>query len=390
MIKARKNSFNRVLLPLTMTLLFSALVILQLSITTAANDNETISCCTESYKSNETINHNDALYNINNANLPNIAGRIVYHSYISYGDGTSQLFIFDFQTRTVENISASWTNVIDPMNAVWTADGQALVFMGRSTEQGHVNEYFHWDIFMYEIGAEGNPINLTNDPYSRNEDPKMYPGSNTKFVYKSTCGIDYVYRIRTMSIPCRTITTVHANPYLETAMPAFSYDGNWIYFTGLVGGPTGQVDIWRISRLGGVPTRVPKASCFGAFQYYSIPNETGIFFARHFGPIGGCSADQIYHLNTTTGELTWMPFNIIGCNTSDIAIIDQYYSIISCTYYRGQGGYDLFIVHNITGERWSLCLWNSDVNTEKCELGAWFTPTTRSTNGSGNLNQSPK
>ncbi|RQS60960.1 hypothetical protein DID96_34040, partial [Burkholderia sp. Bp8963] len=37
-----------------------------------------------------------------NASFPSaLTGKLVYHSYVSYGDGTSQLFLYDFSARTL-------------------------------------------------------------------------------------------------------------------------------------------------------------------------------------------------------------------------------------------------------------------------------------------------
>ena len=56
-----------------------------------------------------------------NATFPaSLTGKLAYHSYVSYGDGTSQIFIYDFAARTLTQVSksVSYTHLTLPTNTV--------------------------------------------------------------------------------------------------------------------------------------------------------------------------------------------------------------------------------------------------------------------------------
>src|SRR5688572_16141025 len=86
---------------------------------------------------------------------PALSGQIVYHSYVSYGDLTSQMFLLNLSTGVRTSLSAGWTNVRDAMNGKFSPDGTKIAFMAKPL----TNDY--WDIFLYTVNQAGNPINLT-------------------------------------------------------------------------------------------------------------------------------------------------------------------------------------------------------------------------------------
>ncbi|MDS0525510.1 hypothetical protein NNC19_07450 [Clostridium sp. SHJSY1] len=291
---------------------------------------------------------------------PNVTGRVVYHSYNSYGDGSSSLYVLNLETKLLDRISSSWTNVSDPMNAVWTADGKKIVFMGID------NSNCTWDLYSYTIGKNGNPINLTNNSKSRDEDPKFYPGSNNKIVFKSTYG--EMYYIKTMDISANIITTIYSSSSMECSMPFYSDDGVYIFFSGLL---RDEADIYVIPSLGGIPEKVSGCADVGISEYYPITKDSTGFFYTRPDP-----NDMIYFKNTQTDDKPInMPFNVSDADNSDVCVVNSNYTIISSNRLGGVGGYDLYICDNKTGESWSLNSYNDEVNTSKNELGAAYTST---------------
>ncbi|MGU7785407.1 TolB family protein, partial [Burkholderia sp. PU8-34] len=101
-----------------------------------------------------------------------LTGKLVYHSYVNYGDGTSQLFLYDFSAHTLTQLSKSAWGITDPMNAVFSPDGKWIAFMGITNNA--------WNVFMYQLGTNNPPINMTNSTgATRNEDPKFSSDGKT-------------------------------------------------------------------------------------------------------------------------------------------------------------------------------------------------------------------
>src|ERR1700758_3588554 len=104
--------------------------------------------------------------------LPITTGKLVWHSYTSYGDGSSQLFIRDFAAGSTTNISSSWAcasgcTARDPMNAVFNGDGTYLVFMAENGDQSA------WNIWTVKTDGTGLTDLTGSTGTTRNEDPKM-------------------------------------------------------------------------------------------------------------------------------------------------------------------------------------------------------------------------
>lgn len=293
-----------------------------------------------------------------NTTVPSVTGRVVYHSYNDYGDGSSNIYILNLGNRSLNCISSSWTNISDPMNSVWSSDGKKIVFMAKD------NLNCSWDLYVYTIGAEENPINLTNNPTSSDEDPKFYPNSSDKIVFKSTA--QGMYYIKSMDIATNIIRTIYSSDSMECSMPYYSADGLNIFFSGLV---DEEADIYEIPASGGTPVKVIGCSDTGIQEYYPVTKDSSGFFYTRPEP-----NDMIYFKNTKTNENpVSMPFNALEANNSDACVVDSNYTIISSDRDGGAGCYDLYICDNITGEVWSLDDYNNGVNTAKNELGANYT-----------------
>ncbi len=303
--------------------------------------------------------------------LPKMSGRLVYHSYDSYGDDSSELFIFNFKTNKLECISNEWTNVKDPMNAVWTDNGKAVVFMGMNTVDP-ISEFYSWDIFYYEIGSEGNPINLTNDPMSRCEDPKMFKSFNNKIIYKAMENDCNYIRMITINGGEVEINTIYSSTEIEPAMPFYMISN--YYFSGL--DKNGEMDIYRLNAIDGeyIAEKVPYCSEPDTFEYYPVlySNPNWFLYTSH---TNADKVDYIYRGGCFNQQSELMPFNIEGCDTADPCVVNEDYTITSSIRPGGNGGYDLYLCDNLTGEAIALSDYNENINTGKNELAAWYTPT---------------
>src|ERR1700739_1719194 len=164
--------------------------------------------------------------------LPITTGKLVWHSYTSYGDGSSQIFVRDIAAGSTTNISSSWAGASgkttrDPMNAVWSSDGTYLVFMAENGDQSA------WNIWAGKADGTGL-TNLTGSTgTTRNEDPK-FSSDGTKIYWKQSQAGTY----RIMSAPISfsgtpslgTQTTVKTGS-TEDSMPYADSGNSTIYFS---------------------------------------------------------------------------------------------------------------------------------------------------------------
>lgn len=60
-----------------------------------------------------------------NSTLPALSGKLVYHAYENYGDGSTQLFLYDFSEGKLTQLSKKDWGITDPMNANISPDGKS-------------------------------------------------------------------------------------------------------------------------------------------------------------------------------------------------------------------------------------------------------------------------
>jgi len=291
---------------------------------------------------------------------PRLEGRLAYHSYASYSDGRSALFVLSLGTGTLTNISRTWTNLVDPMNAHWSSDGKQIVFMARPRdERGTIGRF---DIFLHTIGKRGDPINLTNTPEAHDEDPKFSPDGR-KIVYKVRPST-----LREMDVTSRIVNTIVTGGGWERSMPYYNADASVVWFVQQrVGEKRGPASIRSIN-LNVTDERDVLEAPGG---YYPIRDSVGYFlYSRWVNPEN--VHDQVFLYDGVTSRS--LPFNSPDYDFSDAVPIDQRYMALSSTRKGGAGGYDLYVADRGTGETWPLSSYNSDVNTAREELGPAYTP----------------
>jgi Tol biopolymer transport system component len=280
-------------------------------------------------------------------------GVIIYHSYSNYDAWDSKLFMYDFGTKSKTEISKNW-NIDHEMNAHISPDGSKIVFMGD--DSGLPRD---WDIYIWNIGTNNAPINLTSSNNLRDEDPKFSPDGNS-IVFKQNGDI----KIMNLS---GNITTVISNDgyTIEESMPYFTSDGQHIIYAKNAGEYS---DICLVDLDGSNETEL---YCIdGVSEYYPIvKNSTSVFYTRWVSSSN--HNDQIYQ-GDFSGNYGSLSINDVSSNNSDAYPVDDDYLFFSSTRSGSIGGYDLYIGQISTGYVWNLN--NFNINTSQEDLGTCYTP----------------
>jgi hypothetical protein len=113
--------------------------------------------------------------------LPQLEGTLIYHRYSNYSAWDATMWMVDLPTGKMTQVGQEWSGMFSPINAHFSADGQAITFMGSATGLPEND----WDVFVsrWKNGAWQEPVNLTGPNGARDEDPKFSPIENT-IVYK--------------------------------------------------------------------------------------------------------------------------------------------------------------------------------------------------------------
>ncbi|MFM1988034.1 MAG: hypothetical protein RJA99_991 [Pseudomonadota bacterium] len=289
-----------------------------------------------------------------------LTGRLVYHSYATYGDGTSQLFIHDFSARRLTQVSnASW-GIRDPMNAVFSPDGNWLAFMGFTNRT--------WNVFLWRVGTAALPVNLTNSTgQTRNEDPKFSADGKSLFfkrdgnIVQGTLSYTSAGPVFTSVVPLAS-----KGPGGENSMPYPAPDGTAFYFT------TGADSTIKVQRqVVGSPDVVAFDPRTDLASYYPVVRADGtVFYVRWRDGIS--KYDQI-HMKRNPGDASSaLPFNDCNSNNSDPwPVSGTDYVFFSST---SAGRYQLYLGDAVTGRRWSLSQFGVNSDTTKDKLGASYHP----------------
>ncbi len=288
---------------------------------------------------------------VDNTPQPVLSGKMVYHSYSCYNCNDSKMFLYNFSTNERTVLSQNWT-ISNPMNAHFSPDGTKIVFMGISQTNNS------WDIFIFTLGTNIQPTNLTQNSLGRDEDPK-FSFDGTKIIYK-TNGI--LKEMNTSGTILKTFTV----PNSEASMPYYTTDGNSIVYSGNES-KNATADIIKYNILDG--TTQPLATMVNINEYYSIVIDADTFlFSR------STTSDQVYlgYFNGTTAVK--LPFNESDSDFSDAYPVDNHIILLSSTKKGGRGEYDLYLADKITGKKWSLNLYNPYINSANNELGGCYSP----------------
>ncbi|WP_179404415.1 discoidin domain-containing protein [Burkholderia guangdongensis] len=287
-----------------------------------------------------------------------LTGKLVYHSYVNYGDGTSQLFLYDFSAHTLTQLSKSAWGITDPMNAVFSPDGKWLTFMGVSNDA--------WNVFMYQLGTRNLPVNMTNSTgTTRNEDPKFSADGKT-LVFKQNGNVMQATLSYTSAGPVFTsvVSLSNAPAGGEYSMPFLAPDASAVYYATGTGANMG---LMKRTIATGVTAVFDHPA--GLQTYYPIVRADGmVFYARWKD---SSQLDQIYEKTAAPASTpNQLALNDCVSNNSDPSPVSgTNYLFFSSTT---AGGYQLYVGDVTTGQRWSLSQFGVNADTTKAKLGSSY------------------
>lgn len=273
------------------------------------------------------------------ASRPIVSGKLVYHNYASYGDGTSRLYLYDFRIAKLTELSSGW-GITDPMNAHFSPDGQWITFMGIQNNQ--------WHVFLWKVGATTTlPTNLTSTlGVHRNEDPK-FSSDGKRIAFKQDGDI----RIATLNFltspPTIAAIQMVTNDRMavEESMPFLSPSGKYVYFTR---GARASSDIYRTNLTTNATKQV--VGTVGVADYYPIIRDSSSFFYVRWDTAVS-KRDQIYMNIPNLVINTPLGLNHCLSNNSDPAPVDEDLLVFSGTR---EGRYKLYLGDVGTGNVWRL------------------------------------
>jgi Tol biopolymer transport system component len=288
----------------------------------------------------------------NNTFPSSITGRLVYHSYVNYGDGSSQLWLYNFYYHTLTQISnASW-GISDPMNAVWSPDGNWLLFMGIQNDA--------WNIFAWPTNNSHIPYNLTNSTgATRNEDPK-FSADGSRIVFKQNFSNDYSAPFNVNSgVPSIGSLTNLTKNTAENSMPFLTPDNkNLLFIKG--SGSSLQVFYKNLS--------TGTTQLFANHGYYPIVRSDGnVFYADTSN-----GNDQTAYKVNPSAIATQANFNDCQSDNSDAWPVNN----SSLVFFSGDqmGYYQIYLGDLTTGNRWSLTPFGMNSDTTRSYLGSSYYP----------------
>ena len=285
-----------------------------------------------------------------------LTGKLAYHSYVSYGDGTSQLFIYDFAARTLQQVSQPAWGIQDPMNAVFSPDGKWIAFMGITNNA--------WNVFFWQVGSSNRPINLTNSTgQTRNEDPK-FSADGKSLMFKQNGDVMQAALSYTSSGPVFTsiVNLTRTAPAVENSMPFLTPDGTAVYYATGTGSNMGLY-----KQTVGSTNKVAFDTPAGLVAYYPIVRADGtVFYARWL--VNDTPTAEIYTKVNPGDTPNQLSLNDCNSNNSDPSPVNgTNYVFFSSTT---AGGYQLYLGDASTGQRWSLSQFGVNNDTTKAKLGS--------------------
>lgn len=290
-----------------------------------------------------------------NQQIPTISGKIIYHSYDNYGSA-SQMYIYDFATNQLLFVSKNW-NIYDPINAHFNPDGSSIVFMGEAIENGK------WDIYLWNVDSDLQPVNLTSGNNCRDEDPKFSPDGKTVCFKQTPKG--GIGNLKIMDLNGTIIKNV-TNNTIESGMPYFTADGASLIYAR---GSGNTSDIYMVNIDGS--NNHPLASINNLQEYYPVTFDSSSFLYTR-SSLTSTPYDQVYKANFSTGVSARLPFNNSSADYSDAFPCGSNYVVLSSDRAGGAGNYDLYIADINSGKIWPLNKYNPGINTGKNELGACY------------------
>lgn len=289
-----------------------------------------------------------------NTSLPYFEGLMTFHSYSTYEAGDSKMYIYNFKSNELKQISRTSWNIFNPMNGHFSPDGRFITFMGIGSDTGS------WDIFLYDVLEDSKPVNLTPDGAFRDEDPK-FSSDGKSIIFKRN---EHLAKI---DMDTRRVSVITPDKS-GFSMPYYSTDGNSVVYSG--GGNDSFIGLYDLNS----GTDKIIYNRFNVHEYYPITLDKDRFYYSA-GYSENNRADQLY-LGYFSGLVSKrLPFNTPEADYSDAAPVDEKWLILCSTRDGGQGQYDLYMANNETGEIYSMDDYNVKINSRHNELGASYVST---------------
>lgn len=289
--------------------------------------------------------------------FPSLSGRLVYHAYFNYGDGSSALYLHDFVAHTTVMLNKPSWNLSDPMNAQFSADGKKLLFMAIQNNA--------WNVFVWTIGSDNPPLNLTASLGGRNEDPKFtFDGKRVAFKHEGDVGF------LTLAFNGAEITGVDnyqpatSNGWItEESMPTPSPSGKYLLYT--IGAAASR--IYRMNMQTG-QSQLLTSTPAGAHDYFPVMRDMSTYFFTRGMPVTGNDQVMMMVPNLTGSVAKVLALNDCNSNNSDATPVDEDNLIFSSSRYDPPYG---FLIGEIgSGKVWRLSSALINLNDGKQKLGA--------------------
>lgn len=291
----------------------------------------------------------------NNNAFPITEGLLIYHNYSNYSTAwDSNLFMYDFSSKTKTNLSSGW-NIDHEMNAHISPDGSMITFMGD--DAGLPRD---WDIYIWKIGSNEAPKNLTSPSglnNLRDEDPK-FSSDGKKIIFKQNGDI------KMMNLDGSNVVSLTTDGMVvEESMPYMTTNGQKVVYSV---GVEANADIYIMDSNGSNKTSLINVP--NVFEYFPVVKDaTSFFYTRWLTATD--HNDQIY-LSDFSGNSSSLSINDSTSNNSDAYPVGSDYLFFSSTRAGGSGGYDLYVGQISTGAVWSLN--NLGINSSVEDLGACY------------------
>lgn len=298
----------------------------------------------------DLINDSSELAGIDNY-IHSLEGKLVYHNYTSYGDGSSNVYTYDFKQDRLSTISTGWTEIQDPMNAKFNQNGSKITFMGIDKIQDS------WDVYISDATGS-TPYNLTPKNTSgdyRDEDPIFAPNGSS--IYFKRGG-----KIARYSLNTGNIELLSSNNE-EFSMLGISPSEDKVI--GSIGsGASSKIAYWDL-----LNNSLVTVYGIGVQEYYPVVIDSSCFYYTSHWSVSN-RTDRIMKGYWDASEPTCLPFNSETADYSDACPISDGWIILSSTKGCGKGGYDLFLVNENYCFAYPLSIFNNGINTSLNELGA--------------------
>lgn len=270
-------------------------------------------------------------------------GWLLWHSYSEYTALDSKLYL-QSPDGSIQEINGDFVHAMNGYFGV-TPDRITFMAIDSSTQE--------WDIYLYD---NGNITNLTRNSGFRNEDPKWSPDGK-QIVFKRGCWDnsinDFVYDLALLDIATSEVTML-TDDRPENAMPFFSEDGKYLYYTRYVD-KIGS--IYRMDMTTYATEDIYSETNVTA--YYPIVKGEQVYFAKWYSAEN--HSDQMMCYDGT--NISVLPFNSEQYDCSDPCPITDETMVYSGT---ADGEYDLYYYNGSESIRLT------EISGEQNDLGADF------------------